>query len=179
MAEVAWTDSDRAGVLASGPLTRWLAPTSQSRLERISADLIAPRDELAGADPRDPLVERALMVSIAARGILEPLLLRPRAGGYELVQGARRLRAARQLSLDTVPAIVRELSDAEALVAGPWQALLRRGLRASEAPPVTARLLRAGLSTTEVCALVSAAPRLTEPALTALQAPTRRRGVAA
>ena len=179
MAKVAWTDSDRAGLLGSGPLARWLAPTSQSRLERIDTHRINDRSELVEGDPRDRLVERALTVSIAARGILEPLLLRPVDGGYELVQGGRRLRAARRLGLDVVPAIVRELSDAEVLIAGPWQALLRRGLRASEAPPVTARLLRAGLSTTEVCALVSAAPRLPEPTLAALPPPNRRRGVAA
>ncbi|GAC1339684.1 MAG: hypothetical protein NVSMB29_07400 [Candidatus Dormibacteria bacterium] len=162
MAEAARAESPSAGALHSGPLTRWLTPTSQTRLERMDIERVADRVELIDRDPRDRVVERALMVSIGARGVLEPLLLRPRPGGFEVVQGARRLRAARQLAIAIVPAIVRELNDAEALIAGPWQSLLRRGLRTSEAPRVTARLLRAGLSTTEVCALVAAAPHLPE-----------------
>jgi len=170
VAEVIDAERDRADPLSSGPLARWLAPTSQSRLERIDIARIVDRTELVLADPDDRLVEHALMVSIRARGVLEPLLLRPAATGFEVVQGARRLRAARQLAITTVPAIVRELGDAEALIAGPWQSLVRRGLRTTEAPLVTARLLRAGVSTAEGCALVSAAPRLARPALIAVPA---------
>ena len=44
--------------------------------------------------------------SIAANGILEPLLVRPQAIGYELVAGERRLRAAKMLDMSEVPAII-------------------------------------------------------------------------
>ena len=49
--------------------------------------------------------------SISANGVLEPLLLRPLADGYEVVAGERRLRAARLAGLDEVPAIVRHFDD--------------------------------------------------------------------
>lgn len=119
MAEAVRAEAAPAGVLDSGALALWLAPTSQSRLERITTELITERPELVEGDRADQLVERALMVSIGARGVLEPLLLRPCADGFQVVQGARRLRAARRLALCSLPAIVRELSDVEAMVAGP------------------------------------------------------------
>src|SRR5215210_6558372 len=58
----------------------------------------------------------ALAESIKARGILQPLVVRPLPGGtYELVAGERRLRAARLAGLDEVPAVVRETEEAEQL----------------------------------------------------------------
>ena len=52
--------------------------------------------------------------SIKARGVLQPLVVRPLAGGtYELVAGERRLRAAKLAELETVPALVREAEDWE------------------------------------------------------------------
>lgn len=54
----------------------------------------------------------ALTTSIVNDGILQPLLLRPHGtGGYQLVAGERRLRAARLAGLTTVPAYVREVDD--------------------------------------------------------------------
>ena len=60
----------------------------------------------------------ALAESIRRQGVLQSLLVRPRPqGGYWLVAGERRWRAARLAGRDAVPAVVRELSDAEALSA--------------------------------------------------------------
>lgn len=56
----------------------------------------------------------ALAESIRQHGILQPLLVRPLAfGGYQIVAGERRWRAARMLGMDEVPVIVRDLSDLE------------------------------------------------------------------
>jgi ParB family transcriptional regulator, chromosome partitioning protein len=49
--------------------------------------------------------------SIREFGVLQPVVVRPSDGGYELVMGERRLRAARLAGLDTVPAIVRSTAD--------------------------------------------------------------------
>ena len=58
----------------------------------------------------------ALSESIRARGILQPVVVRPLGGEqYELVAGERRLRAARIAGLETVPAIVRETEDSARL----------------------------------------------------------------
>jgi ParB family chromosome partitioning protein len=53
--------------------------------------------------------------SIRLSGILQPIVARPHNGKFEIVVGARRFRAARLANLDLVPAIVREMDDAEAM----------------------------------------------------------------
>lgn len=56
-----------------------------------------------------------LIESIKEKGVLVPLLLRPTDEGYEIIAGARRYRAAVAAALDFLPAIVRGMSDEEAL----------------------------------------------------------------
>lgn len=57
-----------------------------------------------------------LIASVEEHGILEPLIVRPlKAGGYELVAGERRLRAAKELGLAQVPIVIRDFSDEKAL----------------------------------------------------------------
>jgi len=68
------------------------------------------------ANPRRRFGDMAeLVASVAKVGVLQPLMARPKNGGYELVFGHRRLRAAAETKLLEVPVIVRELSDLEAL----------------------------------------------------------------
>jgi ParB family chromosome partitioning protein len=60
-----------------------------------------------------------LAESIKAQGIIQPVVLRPRAaGGFELVAGERRWRAAREANLQTLPALVRDAADRDALLLG-------------------------------------------------------------
>lgn len=55
-----------------------------------------------------------LTVSIKEKGVLEPILVRPKENGrYEVVAGERRLRASQTAELEQVPCVVRELSDEE------------------------------------------------------------------
>ncbi len=55
--------------------------------------------------------------SISQHGVLQPLLLRPLlTGGYRIVAGERRWRAARMAGITEVPAIIREMSDAEEML---------------------------------------------------------------
>lgn len=75
---------------------------------------------------------KALAESIREQGILQPLVVRPKGEGWELVAGERRLRAARLAGLDTVPALVRELSDTEAAAATVAENLARDDLTAWE-----------------------------------------------
>ena len=56
-----------------------------------------------------------LVASIHRHGVLQPVLVRPDADGYELVVGHRRFRAALEAGLDEIPADVRELSDLDVL----------------------------------------------------------------
>ena len=84
-------------------------------LRHIPLELIRPNPN----QPRRHFDEPALLAladSIRARGVLQPVVVRPLPGGrYELVAGERRFRAAGIAELDTVPAIVRETDDAERL----------------------------------------------------------------
>jgi len=71
--------------------------------------------ELNPEQPRlamDPEELQHLADSIRASGVIQPVLVRPAAsGGYELVAGERRVRAARLAGLDSVPAMVRDVPD--------------------------------------------------------------------
>src|SRR5438128_12678359 len=54
----------------------------------------------------------SLADSIRAQGLVQPVVVRPRAaGGYELIAGERRWRAAREAGIATVPALLREADD--------------------------------------------------------------------
>ncbi|MEI8064595.1 MAG: ParB/RepB/Spo0J family partition protein [Verrucomicrobiota bacterium] len=64
----------------------------------------------------DPEHLKELAASIKQRGVMSPLLVRPRDGGrYELIAGERRWRAAKEAGLTTVPVIVRQATDEESL----------------------------------------------------------------
>lgn len=68
--------------------------------------------------PRTEFAEEALAAlarSIREVGVLQPIVVRRRDGGYELVAGERRLRAAKLAGLATIPAIIRETDDTDAL----------------------------------------------------------------
>lgn len=59
-----------------------------------------------------------LVESVKAKGVLTPVLLRPDGeDGYEMISGHRRMYAAVRAGLKTIPAIVRELSDDDAVIA--------------------------------------------------------------
>lgn len=75
-------------------------------------------DEIRESDfnPRKTFREiESLAADIKMRGILQPILVRPRDGHYELVFGSRRFRAAKLAGLQAIPAGVREMSDGVAL----------------------------------------------------------------
>ncbi|MGZ8765780.1 MAG: ParB/RepB/Spo0J family partition protein [Acidimicrobiia bacterium] len=88
-------------------------------------DQISGLEEVLVADVRpNPFQPRAhfdeetlasLAESIREVGVLQPILIRPVEGGYELVAGERRWRAARRVGLQTIPAMVRDTDDASAL----------------------------------------------------------------
>ena len=60
-----------------------------------------------------------LAESIRSQGIIQPVVLRPRpAGGFELIAGERRWRAAREAKLATLPALIRDAADRDALLLG-------------------------------------------------------------
>jgi ParB family chromosome partitioning protein len=89
-----------------------------SELLEIPVDAIHPNPR----QPRrrfEPEAASGLAESVRRQGVIQPLLVRPRGvGGYEIVAGERRWRAAREAGRDTVPAVVRTADDRDTLLLG-------------------------------------------------------------
>jgi ParB family chromosome partitioning protein len=83
-----------------------------------------------------------LAESVRHQGVIQPLLVRPRpAGGYEIVAGERRWRAAREAGMATVPAVVRESDDRDTLLLGLIENVAREQLTPVEEARAYAVLL--------------------------------------
>lgn len=95
-------------------------------LDRIRACPFQPRKEFS-AEALQELAD-----SIKERGIIQPLLVRPRADGFELIAGERRWRAAERAGLTEVPVIVREADDREVLEMALIENLQRENLNPIE-----------------------------------------------
>ena len=75
-----------------------------------------------------------LAASIRTHGVLQPVMVRPRAGGrYEIVAGERRYRAALEAGLKRIPAVVRSLTDEESLTVALIENIQREDLNPIEA----------------------------------------------
>lgn len=73
-----------------------------------------------------------MMVSIKEHGILQPIVVTPKQGRYQIVAGERRYRAAKMAGLDKIPALVRTLSDQHKLELSLIENLQRRDLNVLE-----------------------------------------------
>jgi ParB family chromosome partitioning protein len=84
------------------------AAPPEIRIDQISSNAYQPRREF----DEDKL--RELMESIREHGVVQPVVVRVKEGGaYELVVGERRVRACRRLGYESIPAIVRDLTDGQ------------------------------------------------------------------
>jgi len=120
-------------------------------LRNVAVELIQPNPR----QPRRRFDEGALAAlaeSIRARGVLQPIVVRPLAGGtYELVAGERRLRAVRLAGLETVPALVRDTEDGERLELALAENMAREDLNPIEEARACATLVEdLGLTKEEV-----------------------------
>jgi ParB family chromosome partitioning protein len=86
----------------------------EAGLLEIPVGAIAPNPRQPRTDFADETID-ALARSIQEVGVLQPIVVRRGSEGYELVAGERRLRAARRAGLATIPAVIRESDDTEAL----------------------------------------------------------------
>ena len=97
-------------------------------LAQVAVDQIHPNPN----QPRKRFESEAvtgLAESIKAQGLIQPVVLRPRlAGGYELIAGERRWRAAREAGLATLPAVVREADDRDTMLLGLVENVAREDL---------------------------------------------------
>jgi ParB family chromosome partitioning protein len=111
-------------------------------LPQIPVDAIRPNPY----QPRKTFAPEALEElrgSIAQFGVLVPIIVRERAGGYELIAGERRLRAANLAGLEAIPAIVRPADDRESLEVAIIENLQRENLDPLEEAMGFAHLMEA------------------------------------
>jgi ParB family chromosome partitioning protein len=114
---------------------------SEEQLRELPIELISP-------NPRQPRRRfdqdalEALAGSLGERGVIQPVLVRPRPGGtYELVAGERRWRAAGIAGLEHIPAIVRDREDAQALEVALVENMAREDLNPIEEARACAALV--------------------------------------
>jgi ParB family chromosome partitioning protein len=106
-----------------------LPPEGEQRLVP-TADLKAGR-----LNPRKDFRDEELAElaeSIRSKGLVQPIIVRPTSGGYEIVAGERRWRAAQKAGLHTVPVIARDLTDKEVLELAIIENVQRADLNAIE-----------------------------------------------
>jgi len=134
-------------------LGRGLGGLLQSTVPEPTPEEVRSSDSLPVADVRtnpyqprrhfDAAALTELQASIAEHGVLQPIVVRRGPQGYELVAGERRLRAAKALGLERIPAVVRAVDDA----AMQTLALVENLQREDLGPLEKARALRAMMST--------------------------------
>ncbi|MEO1647485.1 MAG: ParB/RepB/Spo0J family partition protein [Pseudomonadota bacterium] len=117
---------------ATGGAPAEAATPPNSPLQNLSVAAIEP---LPG-NPRKRFDEDALeelAASIATRGVIQPIIVRPKpGGGYQLVAGERRWRAAQKARLHVIPALVRNLSEREVMALALIENLQREDLNPIE-----------------------------------------------
>lgn len=123
-------------------LTRWfgLVEKNQDFVQEIPVDQISP----SPFQPRTVFKEDAideLCQTIRVHGVIQPIIVRRKESGFELIAGERRWRAVKKLQLPTIPAIVREMSDRQAASAALIENLQREGLTAIEEAVAYQKLL--------------------------------------
>ena len=82
-----------------------------------------------------------LAASISARGLIQPIVVRPQGNGYQIVAGERRWRAAQKARLHEVPVIIREFDDLETLEVAIIENIQRQDLNAIEEAEAYKRLV--------------------------------------
>lgn len=137
-----------------GPITRDEAQAAGA-LRDLPVTAIAPNPYQPRRD-FDPNALKELADSIAASGLLQPIIVRPRPSGrYELVSGERRWRAVQQLGWPQVPSVVREVDDRALLTLALIENLQRDDLSPLDEAHGYQRLIEEfGVSQSDVARLV-------------------------
>jgi ParB family chromosome partitioning protein len=105
---------DLISTKSAGPKIRMIS------IEKIDPNPNQPRSELGSIDD--------LRASIKEKGVLEPILVRPKEGRYEIIAGERRFRASREIGLEELPCIEMHVEDNEAMEISLIENLQRKDL---------------------------------------------------
>lgn len=146
-------------LVTSGPgQTRNTQGKSTSSAVGLALLAVASIEPLPGQPRRyfDEAALAELAASIAQRGVIQPIIVRPLAGGrYQLVAGERRWRAAQRARLHEIPALVRDLDEREVLALALIENLQREDLNPVEEGRAYQRLAdQEGMTQAEIASLV-------------------------
>jgi ParB family chromosome partitioning protein len=163
---------------STGPATTAPAPdTARTEPESIPLSAIKPNPSQPRRSFKDADLEE-LAASIAAHGLLQPILVRPTANGFELVAGERRLRAVAKLGWASVPAIVRAIEDRHLLTIALVENLQRTDLNPIEEAEGYQQLITDfGLTQQQIAEAVAKDRSTVANALRLLQLPTTIRAM--
>jgi ParB family chromosome partitioning protein len=126
-------------LISVSPALRAPEPGPGEQVQQVSLASIVP----SPLQPRREFAREALeelVDSIRQRGIIQPLIVRPAQGQFELIAGERRWRAAKEVGLSEAPVIVRQASDLEVLELSLIENLQRADLNPIEEAQAYARL---------------------------------------
>ena len=126
-------------LISVSPALRATEPEAGEQVQQISLASIVP----SPLQPRREFAREALeelVDSIRQRGIIQPLIVRPKQGQFELIAGERRWRAAKEIGLSEAPVIVRQATDLEVLELSLIENLQRADLNPIEEAEAYARL---------------------------------------
>jgi ParB family transcriptional regulator, chromosome partitioning protein len=126
------------GESASAPAVPSVAPGRQGIALIAVADIHPNPDQPRRHFAEDALTE--LGASIKRHGIIQPIVVRPHGGGYQIVAGERRWRAAQRAQIHEIPAIIRNFDDAETLEIALIENIQRQDLNAIEEAETYRRL---------------------------------------
>ena len=116
------------------------AGASDGSLRKLPLDRIQP----GPFQPRsvfEPEGLKELADSIRVQGVIQPIMVRPVGGGFEIIAGERRWRAAQQAGLDEIPVIVREVSDEVSVALALIENIQRENLNPLEEAAALKRLV--------------------------------------
>lgn len=119
-------------------------PIKQLAVDQITPNPYQPRSQWDTAKLEE------LSQSISANGVIQPIIVRSTAGGYELIAGERRLRASQMAGLDKIPALVRQATDEQMLEIALVENIHRADLNAIERAKAYQKYIRSfNISQTE------------------------------
>jgi ParB family chromosome partitioning protein len=145
-----------------------LLPKTPASLTKLPLALIKPNP----GQPRrlfDPAALEELAASIREKGLLQPLLVRPKGDMYELVAGERRFKASQMAGLREVPVVIKDIGEREALEIALIENLQREDLNPVEEAEGYKRLVDMGMTQEEVAKAVGKARVTVTNALRLLQ----------
>jgi ParB family chromosome partitioning protein len=123
-----------------GALLSSTPEAAPAAINEIPVESISPNSRQPRKDFNDKAL-RDLAASFRQTGVLQPVVVRRRGVGYELIVGERRWRAAKLAGLTHIPAVVRETTDAQSLELALVENLLREDLNPMEESEAYQRLL--------------------------------------